>query len=210
MPHGAETECYNRILKYANFQSLQPIAAQEKNAMRFEVSPEQIKQANIPHEIFLTNLIGNHILMFVASLGMIGSLPWLGALVPTISFALMGYTLWRARRSLQTDTWYVKCHWQIAARRTKLFMFMLSLLLLMCLFGWIGYAHLGMMKEAVFALIGGVGILPVMVTMLVLILMESDALYHSSLCKLPAWVVEKFPNSQAKLIAEQTPAYEVG
>jgi hypothetical protein len=176
--------------------------------MRFDISPAEIKKANIPHEIFLTNLIGNHILMFVASLGMMGSLPWLAGLVPAISFALMGYTLWRARRALKTDPWYVKCHWQVAARRTKLFMFMLTLLLVMAALGWAGYTYLGMMKEAVFALIGGVGILPVMVTMLILILMESEALYHSNLCKLPNWVVEKFPNSEVKIIEEEIPAYQ--
>jgi hypothetical protein len=27
--------------------------------MRFEVSKEEIKKANVPHELFLTNLIGN-------------------------------------------------------------------------------------------------------------------------------------------------------
>jgi len=171
--------------------------------MRFDVSQEQVKKANIPHEIFLTNLIGNHVLMFVAALGMVGSLPWLGALTPVISFSLMGYTLWRAGRSRKIDPWYVMCHWQVAARRTKLFMTMLSMLLIISLGGWAAYTYGGMMKEAVFAMIGGVGLLPVMVTMLVLILMESDALYHSSLRKLPKWVVEKHPDPDVRLIDEE-------
>jgi hypothetical protein len=170
--------------------------------MRFEVSPEEIKKANVPHEIFLTNLIGNHILMFVSTLGVIRSLPWVVAVVPTISFVLMGYTLWRARRSRDRDPWYVMCHWQVAARRTKLFMTMLLLLAAMSLGGWAGYTYGGMMKEAVWALIGGVGLLPVMVTMLILILMESEALYHANLCRLPAWVVKRFPNPDARPIGE--------
>jgi len=68
--------------------------------MRFEVSEQEIKQANIPHEIFLTNLIGNHILMAVAAGGIAGSFPWVMAVIPIISFAMLGYTLWRAKRSL--------------------------------------------------------------------------------------------------------------
>jgi hypothetical protein len=178
--------------------------AQERTSMRFDVTPEEVKRSNIPHEIFLTNLIGNHILMFVASLGVLSSLPWLIALVPIISFGLMGYTLWRARRSLKREPWYVMCHWQVAARRTKLFMLMLSLLLVISLAGWLGYTYGGMMREAVWALIGGVGILPVMVTMLILILMESEALYHSNLHRLPNWVVERHPNPDVRLIAENT------
>jgi len=75
--------------------------------------------------------------------------------------------------------------------------------------GWVGYTYGGMMKEAVWALIGGVGLLPVMVVMLVLILMESDALYHANLHKLPDWVVERHPNPDVKVI-EEHPAHPVG
>ncbi len=177
--------------------------------MRFEVTPQEIKQANIPHELFLTNLIGNHILMFVSALGMFGSLPWLLALVPLISFSILGYTLWRSWRSRGRDSWYVMCHWQVCARRSRIFIAMLSMLLLIIGMGWVGYTHLGLMKEAVWALIGGVGILPVMVTVLVLIIMESEALYHSSLARLPQWVVEKYPNPEARVIPEEAPPQAV-
>lgn len=172
--------------------------------MRFDVSPEEVKKSNLPHEIFLTNLIGNHVLMFVAAAGMAGTFPWMMAVTPVISFALMSYTLWRARRSLKIDPWYVMCHWQVAARRTKLFMAMLSMLMIIILAGWLGYTYGNMMKEAVWALIGGVGLLPVMVVLLILILMESEALYHSSLHKLPDWVVKRHPNPDAKIIEEET------
>jgi hypothetical protein len=178
--------------------------------MRFQVSQEEIKKANVPHEIFLTNLIGNHVLMFVAALGMYSSLPWLSALTPSISLALMAYTLWRARRSRSIDPWYVMCHWQVAARRTKLFLTMLIMLAVISGLGWAGHVYGGMMKEAVFALIGGVGLLPVMVVLLILILMESDALYHANQCKLPNWVVEAYPNPDAKVIEETDPLAQAG
>ncbi|MBK1649632.1 hypothetical protein [Rhabdochromatium marinum] len=162
----------------------------------FDVSPQEIKQANVPHEIFLTNLIGNHILMAIAAGGMAGSFPWIMALIPAISFALLGYTLWRARLSLQRDPWYVMCHWQLCARRSRIFIGMLSLLLLVCALGWSAHVYAGLMKEAVIALIIGTGLLPVMVTVLVLILIESDALYHANQAKLPDWVVKRYPPPQ--------------
>jgi hypothetical protein len=84
---------------------------------------------------------------------------------------------------------------------------MLLMLLLVMVLGWIGYAYLGWMKEAVFALVAGTGILPVMVTVLVLIIVESDALYHANQAKLPNWVVERYPNPEAKVIHEEKPAY---
>ncbi len=47
--------------------------------MRFDVSKDEIRRANVPHEIFLTNLIGNHILMTVGAGGVAGSFPWVMA-----------------------------------------------------------------------------------------------------------------------------------
>jgi hypothetical protein len=173
--------------------------------MRFEVSPEEIKKANIPHEIFLTNLIGNHILMAIAAGGMAGTFPWLMAVVPAISFSTLGYTLWRARKSLTRDPWYVMCHWQVCARRCRIFIAMLLLLAAVVALGWVGIAYGHMMKEAVWALIIGTGILPIMVTVLVLVIVESDALYHANQAKLPKWVVERFPNPDARIIPEEDP-----
>lgn len=170
--------------------------------MRFEISPDQIKKANIPHELFLTNLIGNHILLAVALGGLAGSFPWVMALIPTISFSILGFTLWRARRAIGRDPWYVMCHWQVCARRSRIFLVMLGLLLLVVLLGWLGHAYGGLMKEAAFALVIGIGILPVMATVLVLIIIESDALYHANQAKLPGWVVERFPNPEAKRLED--------
>ena len=80
---------------------------------------------------------------------------------------------------------------------------MLSLLLGIVLLGWIGYSYLGLMREAVLAIIVGMGILPIMVTVLVLILFESETLYHANQAKLPAWVVELHPNPPDNPVIEE-------
>jgi hypothetical protein len=171
--------------------------------MRFQVSREEIKRAKVPHEIFLTNLIGNHILMAVAAGGIAGSFPWVMAAIPAISFTILGYTLWRARRAIGRDPWYVMCHWQVCARRSKLFILMLTLLLAAVALAWASHVYGGVMKEAAIAMVAGGGILPVMVTVLVLIIVESDALYHANLARLPAWVVDRFPSADAVVIEDQ-------
>jgi hypothetical protein len=170
--------------------------------MKFKISDEVAHKAKIPHEILLTNLIGNHILWFVASLGLANSYWQPLALVPVFSLATLTYILWRARRSVKQDDWYVMCHWQICAARSRLFIYMLLLALTVVILGWLGYTYLGMMKVAVYALSGGVGILPVMVTVLVLILMESDALHQSSLHRLPKRIVEKYPVPDTVVVLE--------
>ncbi|MBL3599685.1 MAG: hypothetical protein JMN25_07430 [gamma proteobacterium endosymbiont of Lamellibrachia anaximandri] len=171
--------------------------------MKFEIADEVASKAKIPHEIFLTNLIGNHILWFVAALGLAKSYWQPVAMVPIISLCVLAYTIWRARRSKEIDDWYVMCHWQICAARSRIFIYMLLLGLIVSLLGWIGYTYLGMMEVAVYALIGGIGGLPIMVTVLVLILMESDALHQAMLQKLPDRLVEKYPPPEDIKVVEE-------
>ena len=167
--------------------------------MIYDVSPEEIKAAKWPHEVFLINLIFNHILMFIAFLSA-SSLFHMVVLVPIVSFIILGYTLWRARLSCKRDPWYVMCHWQVAGRRSRLFIVMLLIMVSISTIGLLGHYYLGWMKELVYALIGGAGLLPTMVTVLVLIIMESDALHMAGNGKLPEWVVARYPNDAAVLL----------
>jgi len=162
--------------------------------MKFDVSEEEAKKAKVPHEIFLTNLIGNHILWFVAALGLARS-NWVPlAMVPVVSVICLSYTIWKAQKVKADAPWFVMCHWQIGARRSKIFLGMFLIFSLISVLGWMGYSQLGLMKEAVYAIIGGVGVLPIMVTTLVLIIMESDVLHQASQGKVPKGIVEKYPH----------------
>ncbi len=171
--------------------------------MKFQISDEEIHRAKIPHEVFLTNLIGNHILWFIAALGLAKTYWQPLALVPLFSVMLLVYTLWRARRSRQRDSWFVMCHWQIAAGRSRVFIAMLMLAVAVSGSGWFAYSQFNLMKEAVYALIGGFGILPIMVTVLVLILMESDSLHQAALHKLPDRMADKYPNPGVPVVEEE-------
>jgi hypothetical protein len=170
--------------------------------MKFDISNEVVHRAKIPHDIFLTNLIGNHILWFVAALGLVRSYWQPLALVPIVSFVLLIYTLRRAKQSKRRDEWYVYVHWQIAAERSRLFIYMLVAVLTIFFLGWLGYSYMGMQKVVVMALIGGTGILPIMVTVLILILMESDALHQAAQGKLSRRMAEKYPYPEEVVVLE--------
>ena len=148
--------------------------------MQFEISDEEKRKAKVPHEILLVNLIGNHILWFIASLGIAKSYWQPVALVPIVSVSILAYIFWRGSRSKHMDPWYVQAHWEICMARSRLFSYMLGLLLVVSVLGWLGYTYLGMMDIAVKAIIGGAGLLPVMVTVLILIVLESDALHQAN------------------------------
>jgi len=170
--------------------------------MLFEIKDEERKKAKLPHDLFLINLIGNHILTFVATLGLATSWAWPMLIVPIVSFIILSIIIVKGKKSRKTEVWFVMCHWQIAYNRSLFFIKMLLALTIIAGVGVYGYTNLGWMKEAVYALIGGVCILPVMVTTLVLILMESDALHQADQGKLPEKIVAKFPNPDAIVIAD--------
>ena len=59
----------------------------------FDVNDQERKQARQPHELFLINLITNHILIFVGTLGFASHNPEPLVIVPIISLAILSYTL---------------------------------------------------------------------------------------------------------------------
>ncbi len=165
--------------------------------MLFDISEQESKQARHPHEYFLINLITNHILVFVALLGMAKTYPWVLLITPAVSILILSYLMMRARRALKSDTWFVACHWQLCARRSKFFIAMLALLgvvftgLLLSVGGDTSALRPG--HKA----LGGVLALPTMLTVLTLIVMESDAVHKAKIGEVPDWLVKKFPKPAA-------------
>lgn len=158
--------------------------------------PEPTEQETIaakrPHDIFLSNLIGNHILVFTAIATFGPSYIQYMVLVPLFSFAALAYTYYRSGQVKREDSEFVWAHWQVARRWSKFFFVMLLLLVTVSTLGWLGKTYLGMMKEAVYAMIGGLGILPTLVSVLVLIVIESDSLHHARVGTLPKWALRRF------------------
>jgi Na+-transporting methylmalonyl-CoA/oxaloacetate decarboxylase gamma subunit len=152
----------------------------------YAVDHTQAKQATIPHDILIFNLIGNHILITVLVGGMAKTFPFLLALPVVVSASLISYTLWRAKKSPQRDTPFVQCHWAVAAKRTRVFLVMLGILAAVSGFAAFAHFYLGLMAEAAMALVGGMGILPIMVTLLIIVIMESEALHMAKHKRAPS------------------------
>ncbi len=162
--------------------------------MIFDNIPEQQrKQARHPHEFFLINLITNHILVFVGLLGMAKQEPWLLLIVPAVSILILTYLVWRAAISRKRDPWFVFCHWQLCARRSRFFIGMIALMGLgiAVILASVG-GNVTDLRPGHYA-IGGMVMLPTLFSVLVLIIMESDAVHKASIGDVPEWLVKKFP-----------------
>jgi len=167
-------------------------------ALSFNITEQEAKQASIPHEIFLTNLILNHILVFVTILSA-SSIAQYVVVVPAASILSMLYLIWGAYRAKRNATWYVNGHWQLCAKRNLLFMGMVMLVSLVFAAMWLMTG--GHMRPQHWA-VGGAVFLPAMVTVLILIILESEALHHARIGILPNWVLERFPVDAPKPIED--------
>lgn len=169
--------------------------------MKFDVTPEDIKKSRVPHEVFLTNLIFNHVLVFVAIMSA-SSLTQFIVFIPIFSFASLAYIFWGAHRAKTHSSWYVSGHWQVAAKRSRFFLIMLALMgsLLIVIY----LASGGDMKPQHWAF-SGAAFLPIMVSVLGLIVFESDALHQSKKGILPDWVSEKFPENALEPVIDVNP-----
>lgn len=157
-----------------------------------EPTETQCSQARTPHDIFVINLIGNHMLLFagIATLGQ-SYMKYL-LVVPVLSALSLLVIFYKSSTIRREDNEFAYVHWQIARRWSKILSVMLVLMVAGFAFGWVGHTYLGMMREAVYAIVGGVSILPTLVTVFVLIVIESDALHHARVGTLPSWAKDKY------------------
>ncbi|MDQ1363954.1 MAG: hypothetical protein QG652_1816 [Pseudomonadota bacterium] len=158
--------------------------------LQFKISETEARQAKIPHDIFLVNLIFNHILVF-ATILTASSLTQYIVVVPIFSILSTLFIFWGAHRAKNRYSWYVNGHWQVCVSRSKKFIFMIAVMLTVFLVVWL--VSDGHLRPRHWAL-GGAAILPVMVTVLILIMLESESLHQAKSGILPEWILEKYPH----------------
>lgn len=164
---------------------------------------QELRLAQLPHHLFLFNTIGNHVLLTVITISVAISNPLLTLLIPAFSIAIIGYTLAKGPAMLKHPSMLVRCHWAIVMRRTRIFLIGYAILAGAATLGWVLHTYVGVMKELLFALVGGLGLLPFMVMILALTIMESEALHHAGQGSVPDWARKRFGSAEKKRALEQ-------
>jgi hypothetical protein len=155
-----------------------------------EYSKKELKDGQFPHQLFLFNMVGNHVLVALIALSNSSHLEV--TVIPVcISLAILAYTLIKAPARLKSGSLFVRSHWQIVLKRTRIFLITYAALFTVGLIAWLSYSYAGVMKEQAIALAGGLGILPTMVVVLVLTIMETDALHQAMNARIPKTMAER-------------------
>ena len=169
-------------------------------SLQFTVTDSEIKQAKHPHDIFLINLIFNHVLVFVAILSA-SSLAHFVFIVPAFSLLSMAYIFIGAHRARKKYSWYVNGHWQVCLGRSKKFLLVMTAMLAVLFILWlVSGGHLRPQHWA----IGGATVFPVLVMVIILVVMESESLHNAKQGILPDWVLQRFPQGAPVSTTVQT------
>jgi hypothetical protein len=152
----------------------------------YQATPEEMTRAKWPHEVFLINLVFNHILVFASTFGVFSTFPLMVMIVPLTSFIITGYIAFKAKQVASgAETAFVKAHWVVANKRNTHFMWLLTITCVVIGGGFWLSKMMGWSKIATIALLGGVGLLPFMVSLLVLIVLGNDSMYQARHHKFP-------------------------
>lgn len=149
------------------------------------------------HAVLLFNLIVNHIFIFLVAISVIKQSIIPALLVPVFSVAMLAYILVNAKLALARESsWFVRCHWQLAAKRARTFLLLFVVMATFSALVYFGGHAMGMKTLATLALTFGIGLLPFMVTLLILIVVEFDAEHQSKIGKVPASAAAAYPAPQ--------------
>jgi len=162
-------------------------------------SQSELKAGQLPHQLFLFNMVGNHILLTIIALSN-SSVPWLALGVPVIGLGIILFTLIRGQSQKNHESEFVRCHWRMVLKRTKIFMIAYGLLGIAVAMAWMLHNSIAI-KEMAYAIVGGLGILPTMVMVLVLTVIESESLNHAIKGELTDGEREKFLGQAPKVEA---------
>ncbi len=162
--------------------------------MSYQTGIAEIQRAQHLHAVLLFDFIVIHVFVFILALSFIKNsyLPLI--LMPLLSIGLLGYVMFRARQALtQEPSWFVRCHMILAGRRARMFLalFFITGAFTAVLLFW--GAKIGLSLIASKSLAFGLGQLPFMASLLVLIVLEFDAEHQCKSSTIPASALALHP-----------------
>ena len=189
--------------------------------MYFPIEETTRRKAKTPHELAMINLLLFNLMLLIALLAgsflqqgsPLADYKQMGALVPLlISLSIVAYTFVRAGKAAAGDAWFVAAHWKLATSRYGILLIAYVVGAALIGLGWLlsqGQKD-PRMEELMFIALQRVAIAPVLISLMVLIMLESGSLYQAERGEVPDGIIKHFP-PPAELAGsdtEATPATE--
>jgi len=172
--------------------------------MFFAVDNAMRRQAKSPHELAMINLLLANLPMLIALLAgsflqkgsALADYRLIGVLVPLfVSLGIIGYSFSKAGKSAVTGHWFVAAHWKLATGRYKILLIAYAVGAGLIGIGWLlaqAQKNPGM-QELMFVALQRVAIAPILISLMVLIMLESGSLYQAGRGEVPDGLAKRFP-----------------
>lgn len=191
--------------------------------MFYAVSEQERRRAKSPHELAMINLLLFNLLAGVALLAGSMAEPdsamaryrWIAVAVPLLlSIAVIGFSWVRAATTRGSATWFIAAHWRLAAGRYRILLLAYLLSAAVVSIGFFGGVDHQALEQRIAALPPAlqemereklasqhmgtaiwarIGVVPLVLTVMALLMLESGALYQAGRGELPDSAMAAFP-----------------
>lgn len=165
--------------------------------MRYEnATPEEVRLAQSPHNLFISGLFLFDLLMTPAILAL--KIGMIGLLIPLVcSGSLIAYIYLRSRKT--TSSWFVDMHWKITFARSKILMLGYAISGTLIFVAWL--IDLSMqdarMGNIILTALTRVGLMPTVILVLVTAVLEFGSYAQAGKREVPDKLAAKFPQPAA-------------
>lgn len=159
--------------------------------MQFHASETEIRQAQSPHNLFISGLFLFNLLMTPAVIAL--DVGMIGLLIPLLcSGALLGYIYLRSRK---TTTWFVDAHWRLSFGHAQWLMLGYAVSAALISIAWLLSltAHEANMKHIMFTALTRIAVIPTLIAVMVTAVMEASAIGLATKREVPDKIMKDFP-----------------
>jgi hypothetical protein len=159
--------------------------------MQFQISGNDIRRAQLPHNLLISGLFLLNLLMAPAVIVLHTGMT--GLLIPLFSTgALIAYIYLRSRK---TSTWFVDAHWRLAFRNSRWLMLGYAVTATLIFIAWLVSltAHEASMGRILWTALTRIAILPTLAGVMVTAITEADAISLAAKREVPDKLAAKFP-----------------
>ncbi len=159
--------------------------------MIFQVGDTEIKQAQVPHNLFVTGIFFFDLLLTPAAIVLnIGLYALLLPLACSLLVIAVIYV-----RSRKASVWFVDAHWKLALRHGQWLMLGYAVTAGLMLLAWLlslasNDAH---MKHILLTALTRIAVLPTLLAVMVTVVLEASALALAGKGEVPDRIVQKYP-----------------
>ena len=156
---------------------------------------DEIKKAQLPHNLFISGLFAFDLLMTPAILAL--KIGMIGLLIPLVlSGALIAYIYLRSRR---TTSWFVDAHWKLAYSRGLWLLLGYAITAALILIAWL--ITLGMhdhnMRHILWTALTRIALMPTLILVLITAVQEASAISLATKREVPDRLAAQFPPPDA-------------